>query len=87
MCEKGAYKICGRFSHEEAIYYEVIGYTPGWGTRGRGQGSRGGCSGKPSHGGNKAASCGAFREVASTALHAEIVNNQVHALGQAQSLR
>jgi len=45
--EKGSCKICGRFGHEEAACYEVIGYPPSWGTRGRGRGNRGGRSGKP----------------------------------------
>jgi len=35
MVEKGAYTICGRYGHEEAASYEVIGYPPGWVTRGR----------------------------------------------------
>ena len=30
LYEKGSCKICGRFGHEEAVYYEVIGYPPGW---------------------------------------------------------
>ena len=32
MVEKGTCKICGRYGHEEAVCYEVIGYPPGWGT-------------------------------------------------------
>lgn len=42
MVEKGTCKVCGRFGHEESSCYEVIGYPPGWGTRGRGRGQRGG---------------------------------------------
>ena len=42
MVEKGACKICGRYGHAEAACYEVIGYPPSWGPRGRGRGGRGG---------------------------------------------
>ena len=30
MVEKGACMICGRYGHEEAACYEVIGYPLGW---------------------------------------------------------
>jgi len=65
MYEKGACEICGRFGHEEAVCYE---------TRGCGWGSRGGRNSRSSRVGNRAAGRGAFREVASVALHAKIVN-------------
>ncbi|KAJ8433098.1 hypothetical protein Cgig2_020594 [Carnegiea gigantea] len=41
MAEKLGCKICGRYGHEESVCYEVLGYPPGWGTRGRGRGHRG----------------------------------------------
>ena len=44
IIEKGTYRICGRYGHEEAVCYEVIGYPPGWGTYSRGRGNRGGRS-------------------------------------------
>ena len=43
-------KHCGKIGHEEANCYELIGYPPGWGSRGvrgargRGHGIRGGCT-------------------------------------------
>jgi len=74
MNEKGCCKICGRFGHEEAVCYEVIGYPPGWVTHGCGRGSRGERNGKPSRGGNRAAGRGVFRAVASAILHEETEN-------------
>jgi len=39
--------MCGRYGHEEATSYEVIGDPPSWGSRGHGRGGRGGrASGK-----------------------------------------
>jgi len=42
MAEKGVCKICSRYSHGEAVCYEVIRYPAGWGTCGRGGENRGG---------------------------------------------
>ena len=39
MVEKDPCKICGRYGHNEATCYEVIGYPPHWGSRGRGKAS------------------------------------------------
>jgi len=75
ISEKGACKICGRLGYEETVCYEVIGYPPGWGTRGRGWGNRGGRSSRTSCGGHRAAGSGSFLEVASAALHTELMND------------
>ena len=53
MVEKGICRICGRYGHEEMACYEVIGYPPRWGTRGRGRGSRGGRNNRGSRGGGR----------------------------------
>ena len=46
--EKGGCKHCGRFGHEESSCYEIIGYSPGWGTRGKSRSrGRGICGGHP----------------------------------------
>ncbi|KAJ8422737.1 hypothetical protein Cgig2_015545 [Carnegiea gigantea] len=71
MVKKGACKICGRYGHEDSICYEVIGYPPGWGSRGRGRGSRGG----PNMGGggrlNGKGRAGLGRETAAAAVQHE----------------
>ena len=46
--EKPTCRHCGKYGHEEANCYEIIGYPPNWGSRGRGCGSRGG---RPRQGG------------------------------------
>ena len=38
VVEKPTCKHCGRLGHEETQCYEIIGYPPGWGSRGRGRG-------------------------------------------------
>lgn len=49
--EKSTCKHCGRYGHDESNCFEVIGYPPGWGSRGRGRGrGRGGHGGRVSTG-------------------------------------
>ena len=69
--EKGACKICGRYGHEEAVCYEMIGYPTGWGSRGRGRRSRGKRNSKQSRGAGKVIGRGSNWEMATTAIHAE----------------
>ena len=38
--DKPTCKHCGKFDHNEANCFEVIGYPPGWSSRGRGRGGR-----------------------------------------------
>ncbi|KAJ8425066.1 hypothetical protein Cgig2_004290 [Carnegiea gigantea] len=69
MVEKPGCKICGRCGHEESICYEVIGYPPGWSTRGRGRGSRGARNNRGGRGAGRNRSYG--RESAAAAIHQE----------------
>jgi len=64
--ERGTYKHCGRFGHEEANFFEIIGYPPGWGSRGKGRGQN-----KGSHAGRTSGNRGreGTREVAYSAEH------------------
>ena len=52
-------KHCGKFGHDEAACYELIGYPASWGARGRGCGSRGGRAGRSGRtaGGGRGAGC------------------------------
>ena len=69
MVEKQGCKICGRYGHEEAVCYEVIGYPPGWGTRGRGRGSKGAQNSRGERGGGRRRGYG--RETTAAAIHQE----------------
>jgi len=72
MVEKPGCKICGRYGHEESVCYEVIGYPPGWGTRGRGRGSRGARNNQGGRGAGRNRSYG--RESAAFTIHQEEPN-------------
>ena len=67
MVEKRGCKMCGRYGHEEAICYEVIGYPPVWGTRRHGRGSHRGRNNGGGRGGGRINSYG--RESAAATLH------------------
>ena len=47
MVEKPTCKHFGKYGHEEANCYELVGYPPNWGSCGRGYG---GCEGRAGHG-------------------------------------
>ena len=53
MIEKSGCKVCGRYRHDKATCYEVIGYPPRWGSRGRGRGGHGGRNSRGGRGGSK----------------------------------
>ena len=60
--EKGACKHCRRFGHNESGCYEIVGYPPGWSSRGkgkgRGRGARGGrITGNRDRGGGRETAC------------------------------
>jgi len=69
--ERVSCKHCGRTRHDKATCHEIIGYPPGWnsrggrGARGRGRGGRGGGRQNPGRAG-----CGTVaREVSYTVQH------------------
>ncbi|KAJ8432692.1 hypothetical protein Cgig2_016365 [Carnegiea gigantea] len=84
LIEKGACKIYGRYGHEETVCYEVIGYPPGWGSRGRGKGGRGGRGqGRgPSRGGRT----GPARETAAAAIPVGSQSIPLEALSPARDM-
>ena len=69
IVEKQGCKICGQYGHKAAVCYEVIGYPPGWGTRGRGRDSRGARNSRGGRGGGRSRGYG--RESAVAAIHQE----------------
>jgi len=72
MVAKPGCKICGRHGHENSVCYEVIGYPPGWGTRGRGRERRGARNNRGGRGAGRNRSYG--RESAAAAIHQEETN-------------
>ena len=77
MIEKRMCKICGRYDHEEAICYEVIGYHQAgalvsW--------RRGKCGGRSSRGHEATRGIGQNKEIVTTVYHETVLRKEFTSL-------